>query len=109
MVRQWLANLGYHVLAAANGEEAIRLSIADRPHLAILDVVMPKMTGITAAGKLRGRLPDLPIMLTSSYSELSGTTEVPNCYCVRKPYSPTALAHLIRKIFDSADLAKPSE
>ena len=109
MARQWLANLGYHVLAAVNGEDAIQLSITERPHLAILDVVMPKMTGIVAAGKLRGRLPDLPIVLTSGYSELPGTSEVPNCYYVRKPYSPMALAHLIRKIFDSAELPKPSE
>lgn len=42
MVRQWLANLGYRVIAAANGEEALRLSSAERPHLAMLDVVMPK-------------------------------------------------------------------
>jgi CheY-like chemotaxis protein len=45
MVRQWLANLGYLALTAANGEEALRLSSVERPPLAILDVVMPKMGG----------------------------------------------------------------
>jgi len=45
MVRQWLVNLGYRVLCAANGEEALQLCEQETPDLAILDVVMPRMGG----------------------------------------------------------------
>jgi two-component system, cell cycle sensor histidine kinase and response regulator CckA len=43
MVRQWLVNLGYRVLSAANGEEATELCQEEAPALAILDMVMPRM------------------------------------------------------------------
>ena len=45
MARQTLVSLGYRVLSAADGEEALRLSEHERPALAILDVIMPKMGG----------------------------------------------------------------
>jgi two-component system, cell cycle sensor histidine kinase and response regulator CckA len=102
MVRQWLVNLGYRVLSAANGEEATRLCEQEAPGLAILDMVMPRMGGTAAATHLRGRFPTLPILFTSGYSESTGAAAslLPNSYYLQKPYSPTALGRVIRKILD---------
>ncbi len=41
--RQTLAGLGYRVLCAADGEEALRLCEQNTPQIAVLDVVMPKL------------------------------------------------------------------
>jgi len=49
MARQSLVNLGYRVLSATNGEEALRLCDQQIPALAILDLVMPHMGGAAAA------------------------------------------------------------
>ena len=102
MARQWLVNLGYRVLSAANGEEATRLCEPEGPALAILDVVMPRMGGVATATYLRERFSTLPILFTSGYSETTSVAAslLPNSYYLQKPYSPTALGRVIRKILD---------
>ena len=100
MTRQTLARLGYRVLAACDGEEALRLCESEAPALAILDVVMPKMGGLAAATKLAERLPTLRVLLTSGYSAAAGgiPAESHALRYLQKPYSPTALAHVVREI-----------
>src|SRR5690242_3467010 len=69
MARQTLASLGYRVLSAADGEEALRLCGEDTPAIAILDVVMPKLGGVATAQKLTANFRGLPILFTSGYSQ----------------------------------------
>jgi two-component system, cell cycle sensor histidine kinase and response regulator CckA len=104
MVRQWLVNLGYRVLSAANGEDASKLCQQEIPALAILDMVMPRMGGTATATQLRKRFPGLPVLLTSGYSEHTGgaASLLPNSRYLQKPYSPTSLARMIRTILDAA-------
>ncbi|MGB7726975.1 MAG: ATP-binding protein [Candidatus Acidiferrum sp.] len=101
MVRQWLVNLGYKVLAATNGEEAT-LCAEETPDLAILDVVMPRLGGTATATKLRARFPGLPVLFTSGYSEATGAaaSQLENSYYIQKPYSPTSLGRAVRKILN---------
>lgn len=103
MVRQWLVNLGYKVLAAADGEEATRLCAEETPALAILDVVMPRLGGTATATKLRARFPALPVLFMSGYSEARGmaASQLENSYFIQKPYSFTSLGRAVRKILDS--------
>jgi CheY-like chemotaxis protein len=101
MARQTLVSLGYRVLSAADGEEAMRLSEHERPALAILDVIMPKMGGSAAAGQLAQKYSDVRVVFTSGYSSESemvpeGTTG----RYLQKPYSPTTLARMVREILD---------
>jgi two-component system cell cycle sensor histidine kinase/response regulator CckA len=104
MTRQTLARLGYRVLAACDGEEALRLCESETPALAILDVVMPKMGGVAAATKLTERFPALRLLLTSGYSAATGgiPAESKDLRYLQKPYSPTALAHVVREILGPA-------
>ncbi len=103
MDRQWLANLGYHVLSAADGEEALLLCEKRTPALAILDPVMPRLGGPATGIQLRTRFPSLPILLTSGYSESTDTTasQLANSSYLQKPCSPTSLGRALRKILDS--------
>ena len=102
MVRQSLAGLGYRVLCAPNGEEALRLCEHESPALAILDMVMPHMGGPATAAKLRVRFPDLPILFTSGYCETQGEAirGLRNSSYLQKPYSPTSLSRAVRQILD---------
>jgi len=67
MARQSLLNLGYRVLSACDGEEALRLCEKESPALAILDVVMPKLGGAAVASKLTASFAGMPIIFTSGY------------------------------------------
>ncbi len=64
MARQALINLGYRVLSACDGEEALRLCEKERPALAILDLSMPKLGGPAVASRLTILFPGLSILFT---------------------------------------------
>jgi two-component system cell cycle sensor histidine kinase/response regulator CckA len=103
MARQTLMSLGYRVLSAGDGEEALRLCDEENPSLAILDVVMPKLGGAPAAIQLAERFPNIQILFTSGYSAESGVVldSAPRRF-LQKPYSPTTLARLSREILDES-------
>jgi two-component system cell cycle sensor histidine kinase/response regulator CckA len=110
MSRQTLVGLGYRVLSAGDGEEALRLCERERPALAILDVIMPKLSGLKAAEKLAVRFADLPVLFTSGYSaDFNGAPSgaYPARY-MQKPYSPTTLGRLVREILDHKQSAAQS-
>lgn len=102
MARQTLVSLGYRVLSAGDGEEALRLCAEDTPAIAILDVVMPKLGGVATAQKLTGNFRGLPILFTSGYSQDSENVgaAAKNTHYLQKPYSPMALGRLVREILD---------
>ena len=106
MARQTLVNLGYRVLSAVDGEEALRLCKSEAPAMAILDLVMPRLGGQEAAAKLVERFGRLPILFTSGYSQESRGLEATGRY-LQKPYSPSSLSRLVREILDQAKIASP--
>ena len=55
------------VAEASDGAEAIDLALAGRVDLAILDISMPRMTGLQAAVELRRREPALPVLFLSMH------------------------------------------
>ncbi|AZM44452.1 DNA-binding response regulator [Streptomyces sp. WAC 06738] len=55
------------VAEAGDGAEAIKLARADPPDLAILDIAMPRLTGLQAARELSGHLPDLRTLILTMY------------------------------------------
>ena len=100
MARQTLLSLGYRVLSAADGEEALRLCEHEAPALAILDMVMPRLGGTATAARLAGRLPGIPIIFTSGYSaDVSESAQEEASY-LQKPYSPMTLGRLVREILN---------
>jgi PAS domain S-box-containing protein len=113
LTRQSLTRLGYQVLAAADGSQALRLAELERPDLAVLDVVMPHMGGAATATQLLQRMPGLPILFTSGFSENANNAvaQVPGSHYLQKPYGPTSLASTIRDILESesAGLPQPCE
>ncbi len=67
LIREMLKN-EYEVLSASNGEEALRLASAARPDLIIMDIMMPKMNGLTATMRLR-ETSNCPVLMLSAKAE----------------------------------------
>lgn len=63
-LRQALAARGYDVLLAASGEEAVDAAVAGQPHMVILDLALPGMSGLDVCRKLRADS-DMPILVLS--------------------------------------------
>jgi two-component system cell cycle sensor histidine kinase/response regulator CckA len=105
-----LAPLGYRVLQARSGVEALEVWQwhSERISLLLTDVVMPElMTGPALAKILTARKPALAVIFTSGYSEemmrqVCGPN--PDIRFIHKPYSPRQLAAAVRETLD----AKPA-
>ena len=68
----WTRLLAGHfevVGTAANGDEAVAVSLRTRPDLVLLDARMPRVSGIDAARRLRGRLPRVPIVFLTGMED----------------------------------------
>ena len=57
------------VAEADDGVTAVEAAQRERPNVAILDVAMPRMTGIQAAREIRAHCPDTAVLLLSMYDD----------------------------------------
>ncbi len=89
---------------ARDGEEAVRAVIEDSYDLVLMDWNMPKMSGIEAVLKIRGRGISVPIIIISTESEKARVLEAlkagANNYIV-KPFTPEIIAAKIRETIKS--------
>lgn len=97
---QTLAELGFETSWATNAEAALRLIRQDPTRFAAVfsDIVMPGISGIALAERLRLEYPSLPVILTSGYSHAltdEGTHGFP---VLQKPYSAQDLANALRSV-----------
>jgi CheY-like chemotaxis protein len=93
-----LAELGFEAVVAHSAKEALdRLSSGEKPKLVFTDIVMPGgISGIELARKVRDRFPELPILLTTGYSEQVGSTR--GFPVLHKPYEMESLAGALGKL-----------
>lgn len=99
-----LSASGYEVLLAANGGDALRIfeRRQGRIDLRLTDVVMPEMSGLELAQRLKGSKPNLKVLYMSGYTDqmivhhglLVGED------FLQKPFAPLSLAHKVRKVLD---------
>ncbi len=90
----YLKNQGYQVSTAANGKEGLDIIAREEIHLAIVDVMMPVMDGVTMLMKLRAMDREFPVIILSAKSEevdkIMGLNMGADDY-VTKPFTPLEL------------------
>ena len=93
-----LTEAGYDVVAdAGDGEEALALAEQHEPDLAVLDVKMPKLDGISVASKLQEL--SIPVVMLTSFSDtdlVKSATEAGAMAYVVKPFSSSDLLPAIQ-------------
>jgi len=91
---EMLGDLGYRVVEAGSGEEAVQL-LDNGLHadLMVTDHMMPGISGAELAILARARLPDLPVLLVSGYSDPKGVPA--DLLCLTKPFRKAVLADRI--------------
>ena len=71
-LKAMLVELGFdEVLECADGQSAVEMALASFPDMAVLDVAMPRMDGITAAAEIRKKLKIPILLLTNCYDAQS--------------------------------------
>jgi two-component system cell cycle sensor histidine kinase/response regulator CckA len=104
--RQILSRHGYVVLEARDGAEAVRIcqQYPGTIDLLVSDVVMPVMSGLQVAQRLREMRPGMKTLFVSGYPEdaLDGHGVLKaEITLLPKPFTPAALANKVRSVLDS--------
>jgi PAS domain S-box-containing protein len=103
LVRDYLAGVGYRVLDAGDGIEALEAAKAHKGpiHILITDVVMPRLSGRDLATKLSSERPDTRVLFISGYTDDTivrhGVLEGGVAF-LQKPFNLKALAEKIREV-----------
>jgi len=105
LIKSVLERESYHVLEAADGQEALDVAgaYAAPIHLIVSDVNMPHMNGWKLLEQLRGWYPSIRFLMMSGYpqressmAELAGT---PTAF-LAKPFAPSELSDAVRALLD---------
>lgn len=92
---------GYEVLSAYNGVEGLERALAESPDLVVLDVMMPKMSGLDVCKQLKAKRPSIPIiMLTARGQEVDKVVglELGADDYVTKPFSIRELIARVKAV-----------
>jgi len=93
-----LAELHCDVVSAGSADEALALLETERFDLLFSDVVMPGMSGVELAHRVRERFPDLPVLLASGYSEEVVRGAAASFHMVSKPYGLATVSDAIAAV-----------
>jgi two-component system cell cycle response regulator DivK len=102
IVRQLLGRTSYRLVEAVDGEAGVAAAFQELPDLVLMDVQLPKMSGLDATRILRAdaRTKDIPIVIITSFA-MSGDRERATAAgasgYLAKPYSPRELLALLRQ------------
>jgi two-component system cell cycle response regulator DivK len=102
IVRQLLSRTTFRLLEALDGEEGVAVAKRELPDLILMDVQLPKLSGLEATRLLRAdpRTAKIPLVVVTSFA-LSGddrrAMDAGATAYLAKPYSPRDLMTLIRK------------
>ncbi|MBE9484228.1 MAG: response regulator, partial [Bacteroidetes bacterium] len=101
-----LQSYGYRILAAENGEEALKVGKEHEGpiHLLLTDVVMPKIGGKEAADRLQPLYPQMKVIYMSGYTDnaiIHHGVLAPGLNFLEKPFTPEGLARKVREALDT--------
>ena len=102
---------GYDVISAADGAEGLARALADSPDLVVLDVMMPRMSGLDVCKQLKAQRPALPIiMLTARGQEIDKVVglELGADDYVTKPFSIRELMARVKAVLRRASPQAPA-
>lgn len=95
-----LGQAGHRIIAAYDGEEALRRFRDDEPDLVLLDLAMPGMDGATVCARIR-EVSDTPIIVVSGERDQGATVELLDAGAddyVRKPFRADELLARVRAV-----------
>jgi CheY-like chemotaxis protein len=103
LLRLWLERLNYEVIGAKDGIKAVEVAIAKTPDLIIMDIVMPKLSGLEAAFQIKNNpeTQGIPILAVTGMAQpknqKKGLQTVCDCY-IAKPFTFQNLEAAIKRL-----------
>jgi PAS domain S-box-containing protein len=110
MLNEALKRAGYKILAAVDGEEAVRIAkdFDGAIHLVLTDLMMPNMGGRELASIVTRLRPETKVLYISGYAEFGGPDDEVAWPILQKPFSLSALTAQVRTLLDGAQDSETS-
>ncbi len=106
IITEFLDTLGYSVVSAKDGEEALRMCTKYSFDLVVTDIRMPKLNGLKLLQMLKQIFPNLPVILMTGYqpskSQEEAMTTKADAYLL-KPFSLSSLREILLKVIKRYD------
>jgi DNA-binding NtrC family response regulator len=111
-IKDRLEALGYRVLQAENGLQAVEIIERQTPHMAFLDIEMPGMKGMDVLREIRRRDHNLPVVMITAYGSIGLAVEAmkEGAYdFIAKPFQGSHIALVVRKALEKERLTREIE
>ena len=104
--KQALEDEGYRVILARDGAEAIHLAQMEHPDLAILDLCMPRASGLEAAERIKATDPSIPIIFFTANDDDCATDHRSRfaTACVEKSENLEELKRTVVRLLSACDV-----
>lgn len=106
-LQAWLSDVGHRVFTAENGSEALELIEKEKPNVAIVDLVMPGISGIELLKKAKELCPGIEVIIVTAYGSIataiSAMKEGAYDY-IEKPFSPEKVELLVERLVKHQEL-----
>jgi two-component system, cell cycle response regulator DivK len=103
IVRDLLARTSYRLIEAVDGEEGVAIARQEMPDLILMDIQMPKLSGLDATRQLRAdpKTTHIPVITITSFAMSGDEQKAKDAGAtayLAKPYSPRELLRTIRNL-----------
>lgn len=96
---EFLAEDGFQIMSAFDGEEAVALAKSKKPDLVLLDIILPKKDGYEVLDELKGdeKMQKIPIVLLTNLESVEN---------IQKAFDKGATTYLVKSNYKLEDIAK---
>lgn len=94
--------LGYDVISAPSGTEAVKIAAEQKITAAVVDMKMPGLNGIETLKRLSAIDPDIKVVLMTGYGEmhlLEDALKLGACDIIRKPFDLEEIRNFLERVF----------
>jgi len=108
LIQEVFREVGYRVLTATNGQEALAVAAAEFPAAVLLDMKMPVMDGLETLRALKMIHPGVLVLMMTAVGDGDQVTEALSSgahFCVSKPFDVFALRSLVMDVLEKEEEA----
>jgi len=111
-LREFLEMKDYDVSTASDGHEALRLIKKERPDVALIDLRMPNMDGMTLLHRIKDIRPQTIVIMLTAYGTVETAVQAMKAgayYYVTKPVNLDELEIILKKSFNERELTQENK
>ena len=112
LLSELLKKQGFTVYLAKNGQEALAIMEEEQPHLVIMDIIMPVMTGMEAFKVIREKWPETDVIMMTAFAGVDTAVEAMKLGAfnyISKPFNNSEILVNVKRAFDVQNLTKEVE